>query len=335
MKQKRNFGIGVLGETAIKKTVAYAALAERMGYGACWVAEDYFCGGAFTIATACAAATSNIDIGIGVLNPYTRHPALIAMEAAALHEYAGGRLLLGLGSSNAIWIEKQMGIPFGQILPSLEECTQILRGMFNGERINLDGQVFHTAGIVPKVPVHGKLPLIYGVKSEKLLRMAGRLADGVLLSVGTSAEYVRWVKEQLAVGAQEAGRELGDDFTIAAYLLFSIDEDRQRARERVKKKLAYYMGLHGDHPIMRRAGISAEKASLFREGFLQANPRVDLVTEDMLDKLTISGTPQECRARLQGLLDAGVTQPVVFEYDEMPMEENMASVRRYLFEVLE
>ncbi|MDL2213945.1 LLM class flavin-dependent oxidoreductase [Clostridia bacterium OttesenSCG-928-O13] len=330
---KRNFGIGLLGETDITTTVDYARLAEELGYGAAWVAEDYFCGGAFTIATACAAATNSVDIGIGVLNPYTRHPALIAMEAAALQDYSSGRLLLGLGSSNALWIEKQMGIPFKDILPHLSECTQILRSMLGGQTTSLDGQVFHTQNMQPRVKAQTPAPLIYGVKSEKMLQQAGQVADGVLLSVGTSAPYVRWALAQVKEGASAAGRSI-DDFFVAAYLLISIDEDRGKARARVKKKLAHYMGLHGDHPIMRQAGFGPEVMAPFREGFLKGELREDLVTEEMLELLTVSGTPEDCRASLQQLLDAGVTQPVVFDYAEMDMAENMRLAQRHLFDVL-
>ena len=85
--------------------------AERAGLGSVWIIEDYFHPGAYALAAAAAAVTERLAIGLGVVNPYTRHPALLAMETAALAGIAPGRVVLGLGSSNRRWIEAQMGDP--------------------------------------------------------------------------------------------------------------------------------------------------------------------------------------------------------------------------------
>ncbi len=92
-------------------TVEWARAAERAGFGSVWIIEDYFHPGAFALAGAAAVATERIGIGLGVVNPYTRHPALLAMETAALAGLAPGRIALGLGSSNRRWIEEQMDDP--------------------------------------------------------------------------------------------------------------------------------------------------------------------------------------------------------------------------------
>lgn len=330
---KRQFGVGFKGENDINSTIAYAKIADDLGYQQCWVAEDYFFAGAFTMATACAANTKNINIGIGVLNPFTRHPALIAMEAAALYYFSGGRLTLGLGSSNKIWMEKQMGIPFTKIIKNLSECMSIIKAMLKEDSASFEGDIFQISDARLRVKGCEDLPIFLGVKSENLLRLAAAEADGILLSSGTSLPYVKWAKERLAEGAEKAGRDL-KEFAVAAYLIFSIDEDRALARNRCRERIAYYMGLHGDHPILRCTGMTAEEIMPFREAFLAGSLRTDLVTEKMIDTFTVSGTPDECREKLQCLLDAGVTHPVVFDYNILPMEENMKRVKEHLFDLV-
>lgn len=330
--QKKEFGVGFIGENSINENIKYAKQADQMGFTNCWIAEDYFYGGVYTMATACVAATENINVSIGVLNPFTRHPAVIAMESAALYTYSGKRLTLGLGGSNKVWIEQQAGIPFTRVVSKLDEAITIIRKMVNGETVNHDGENFHLRDVFLRVPNAGSLPIFMGVKSEKLLRLAAKKADGVVLSIGASLPYIKWVKEQLEQGAKEVGRNL-DDFSIAAYFVILIDEDRDKARALCRERVAYMIGLHGDHPIMRIAGLTPEQIEPFREGFLTGNHRADLVTEEMLDTFAIAGTPEECRQKLRLLYDAGLTQPVLFDYSLIPMEENMRRVKEYLFDV--
>ncbi|MDO5111754.1 MAG: LLM class flavin-dependent oxidoreductase [Clostridia bacterium] len=329
MDKTIRFGVGFLGDADVKEIVSNARLAEDMGFATCWVAEDYFCGGAFSIAAACAAHTQRIRVAIGVLNPYTRHPALSAMEAAALYRLSNGRLEVAIGASNKLWIEKQMGIPFAKPLSSVRDTVAIMRGVFAGEKFSYHGEAFSANDILPRTSKCEALPLLLGVKSEKMLHMAGQIADGVLLSVGTSANYVRWVKEELQKGAAVIGRDI-KDYRISAYLIFSIDEDRELARSKVKTKLAYYLGLHGDNVIMQQAGIAPELLTAFREGFLRGAYRTDLVTDEIIDALSVSGNPKECRQKLQALLDAGVTEPVLFQIPEIPVEENLGQIKTYL-----
>src|SRR5215472_18375429 len=108
MRKVREFGIGIESALA-KQFVAHAQLAESLGFGTFWVPEDLY-RGAFTLASAIASSTERIRIGLGILNPYVRHPATIAMELGALEEISGGRSILGIGAGFRPWIEGQLAI---------------------------------------------------------------------------------------------------------------------------------------------------------------------------------------------------------------------------------
>ena len=104
---------GLIHETTrAGDSVRHAILAEKLGFSSYWVPEDYAFPGAFSICSAIACQTERIKIGIGVLNPYTRHPVLTAMEFAALDQLSQGRGILGIGAGVKLWIEDQLGIPY-------------------------------------------------------------------------------------------------------------------------------------------------------------------------------------------------------------------------------
>ena len=103
-----SLGLALMAHEGPERVVQWAQAAERAGFGSVWIIEDYYHPGAFTLAGAVAASTERIGVGLGVVNPYTRHPALLAMEVAALIGIAPGRIVLGLGTSNRHWIESKM-----------------------------------------------------------------------------------------------------------------------------------------------------------------------------------------------------------------------------------
>ena len=147
-----SLGVALTGRGLPGSVGAWARDAERAGFGSVWIIEDYFQPGAFALAGAAAAATERITIGLGVVNPYTRHPAVLAMETAALAGIAPGRVVLGLGSSNRNWIEGQMKIPFDTPLQGLREGTEIVARLLAGERVSYAGTCFSVHDVALETP---------------------------------------------------------------------------------------------------------------------------------------------------------------------------------------
>lgn len=322
----KNMGIGFLGSTDLDAAVRNVKLAEELGFAGAWIAEDYFYGGAFTTVATCAAATSKIKLGTGVINPFSRHPVLIAMEAAALDIASHGRLIVGIGTSNLVWMEKKMGIPFQRPLRGLKEGVQILRRLIHGETVTQHGEAFNVTDVhLDLRPCRPDLPIYFGVKGPKALQMAGELGDGILLSLMTSEPYIRYAIEQIRSGRQKVGRDLAG-FEVAAYLLISMDDDRRVARERVKPMLAKYLGVHGDHPILRTSGMPLEDIMAFRNAFLTGTNALHLVKDEHIDLFAVAGTPVECREKLSRLIGAGLSHPIAFQISGFPMEQTMRSI---------
>lgn len=292
----------VSGKRPVREAVEVAQLVEARGLDEVWLTEDYVERGAFAVAGAVLAATRSVTVGIGVVNPWTRHPVLTAMETGALNELAPDRVVLGLGASNQRWMEAELGIPFVRPIQRLGESVEIIRAALAGVDVDHVGEAGRVRTRLSFSP--GPVPLILGVKGPRALKLAGAVADGVLLSVLSSPAYVEWAAQHLG-GPLRRG--------LASYVAVSYDRDRMAARERIRAFAAGFLGIHGEHPITRVAGVEPELAAAFRAGFLDGQPRADLVTDELLDTFVVAGDRDDLAAGLQRLASSGLETAVVFD----------------------
>ena len=292
-----SLGVALLGHGVPARTVDWARAAERAGLGSLWVIEDYFHPGAYALAATGAAVTERVVVGLGVVNPYTRHPALVAMETAALAGLAPDRVVLGLGSSNRKWIEAQMAIPFKAPLRGLREGVEIVRRLLDGQRVSYTGEVFTVNDVVLEAPPAERVPILLGVKGPRALALASETADGVHCSILASPGHVRRVR------ATTGGRK---DFTVIAYVPIAVSNDRGQARAWMRPLLARYLGaLHGQS-ILDDAGLDATRTQPFRDALVAGRMAAELVGDDIMDAVAIAGTPTECRAALSRWAEAGL-----------------------------
>lgn len=296
-------GIALVGPRSPRLVTQWARAAEGAGLDSVWLIEDYFQPGAYALAGAAAAVTERVAIGLGVVNPFTRHPAVLAMETAALAGIAPGRVALGLGSSNRGWIEAQMGIPFTAPLQAVREAVEIVRRLWAGERVSYAGRCFTLSGVrLDFPPPQAALPILLGVKGPRALAMAGEIADGVVCSILSSPAHVRRVRATTRRPARA--------FPVAAYIPTLIDANGARARRQIRAFLARYLAfLHGQS-ILKDAGLDERVTQPIRDAVLSGRPAADLVPDAAVGAVSLAGTPAECRAALAGWADAGLDAPV-------------------------
>lgn len=311
-------GLLLSGARPAREAVGLARDAEQAGMRDIWVSEDYFERGAFAVAGAVAAATERIRIGVGVVNPFTRHPLVTAMEYAALDEVSGGRAVLGLGASNPVWIQQHCGIPFTAPLTAVREATAIIRAALAGERLVTDGLHFRTDAALSFTPPRPDAPIHLGTKGRRGLALAGEVADGVLLSLLSAPSYIRWARKQV-----------GQPIETAAYLLAACDRDAQAARTAVRRPLATYLGVHGAHDITRVGGLPADLAGAFRAAWLAGSPAEDLVSDQLIDGFAVAGDPDQCRAGLDRFVDAGLATAILRDPGDPTVKPLLALAAEY------
>jgi len=251
------------GATHPRDCVALAKIAEANGYHAVWFPENAFGRGALPAASACAAATTTIGIGIGVFNPYNRHPTLMAMEIAALDELAQGRVRLGIGSGIAASTER-MGLSAARPLAAVRDAITILRAMLKGEEVDYAGELFSARKVKLDWPApRPDMPLLMAARGEQALALAGKLADGLIISNMCPAEFTQAAVLTMREAARQAQRAVPAE--VVQYVPCAVRLDRAEAHALAKREigemLASFWSLGARVPSAKAALLRAQAIS--------------------------------------------------------------------------
>ena len=279
-------------------------LAERHGYGSLWVTERYLQEETFALLGYLAAATGRVELGVGVVNPYTRHPALIAMGAATLDRLAGGRLLLGLGRSGRGVIEGALGIPYGAPREVLAGAVATVRSLLDGEQ---------AGGLRLALRPAGRVPIYLAAIGPRALRLAGGVADGVLLNAYVPPGYVRYAVEEVRAGARAAGRDPGA-VEVAGMLVVRLTDEPAALLPQLRERLAQILAephvgeLLLDHGGFDPGIVEPLRATLAASGAAAAAGHVGA---EIVEAFTVLGDAERCRERIAEYRAAGVDRPLL------------------------
>jgi 5,10-methylenetetrahydromethanopterin reductase len=306
--QPVRFAVSLQNDRPIAETVEHARLAESLGYREIWTNENGHYRGIFTVASTIAAHTTAARIGLGIVNPFHRHPSAIAMEAAALDEASGGRLMLGIGS--ALWNLRNLGEADERTqrpYTATVEAIQIIRALLRGDPVPASEQfTVSTEAKLDFEPLRRDLPVYAGAVNERMLRASGSYADSVELGALMSTGYVRWAIGVIGQGAVAAGRDPATQ-DIAAPLMVSIGTDAHAAREAVKTRLAYY--LHRVETVVH-AHSGADPGDIQKVRDVTTERGVDagaaVVTDEIIDTFAVAGDPALAVRRFREYAEAGL-----------------------------
>ena len=300
-------GLSLSNEVPVRETVALAVEAERLGLSEVWLPESGHGRGMFSVATAVALATERIKLGIGIVNPFWRHPSVIAMEAAALDEVAGARVMLGMGA--ALWTLRAFGEADARAerpLSAMVEAVRIVRALLRGEP-GVDGSIFPVrSDATLDFPVLARIPVYVGAVNAKMLHAAGAWADGVELGAIVSPGYARWAWHQVADGAQAMGRDPAE-LDLASNVLVSVDHDARAARDAVRSVLAYYMH-RVEEVVLSTSGAEPERIERVRHSVLEHGVEAGArqLDDALIDTFAAAGEPQHVVERLRQFAAAGL-----------------------------
>ncbi len=312
------FGLGISNCRPASQVVDEVRRAESLGAEIAFIAEDVNCRDAFQLAGLAASATATIRLATGVVNPYTRNPTSIAMAIATLDEVCGGRATLGIGSSSPSLIEGQMGIPHGKPVQVLREAVTIIRALLAGERVTANGERFNFRDAKLEVrPIQPRIPIYLAAMGPLALRLAGQIADGVLLNVGASTEYVRWAIDEIRIGAEAAGRDPGT-VTIAAWLTVYVTDEYESGLHKARAWLAGMLSIprQGELLLAHAGGDSAILAEIRRlyRAYPHSGDReaaAAVVPPELAERMALIGNVERVRERLEEYRQAGVQVPVL------------------------
>ncbi len=294
------FGIRLSGALDPRRCVELAQAAENHSLASVWFAENPFQRGIMPTAGACAAATRRVRLGIGVVNPFGRHPTLIAMELAALDTLSGGRAVLGIGSGIAAAV-RSMGFAGDRPVIAVREAIAIIRAMLAGETATCRGIVFSVDGVrLGFQATRPDLPIYMAAAGERGLRACGEIADGLVVSNLTPPRSVERMATIVSEAAVRAGRKMP---RIVQYVPCVARPDGAAARQAVKKvigeMLKSFWPIGDEWPVAKQ--LIVQESEIPHDEFAAALDRLrrgeaaeSVIDERYVAAFAIAGTAREC-----------------------------------------
>lgn len=317
-KPKNRMALYLQDSHDLRDGLDYVRYAESRGFEAVWQAESRLVRDAIVPMAAYAAVTDRLKVGSGVINNWTRNIGLLAATYLTLDDLAPNRIICGIG---AWWdpLAKNVGIDRKKPLTAMRETVIILRRLLNLERVTFHGEFLHVDGIELDV-VHGRreprnVPIMIGATGDLMMEMTGEISDGCVMNYCVPPEYNDKALELLDKGARKAGRTL-DDIDRPQLIVCSVDNDHDKAIDTTRGLLCQYLAQQPH--IAKASGVSMDVVAEIQSilGWPatkeQINKAKHLVPEDLIHKITASGTPSEARAKVNEYVKRGCTCPILY-----------------------
>lgn len=296
----------------------YVRYAEAKGFEAVWQAESRLVRDAIVPMAAYAAVTEKIKVGSGVTNNWTRNIGLLAATYLTLDDLAPNRIICGIG---AWWdpLAKNVGIDRKKPLAAMRETVTVLRRLLDMENVTFSGEFVHVQGIELDV-VHGRreprnVPIYIGATGDLMMEMAGEIADGVVLNYCVPPEYNVKALELLDKGAKKAGRRM-DAIDRPQLIVCSVDRDHDKAIDTTRELLTQYLAQQPH--IAKASGVSPDIVAQIQSilGWPATHEQIKkakhLVPEELILRITASGTPDEAREKVAEYSRNGCTCPILY-----------------------
>jgi probable F420-dependent oxidoreductase len=295
-------------QVPVKECLEGAVLAEQNGFGCVWKGESNS-RDPLVVLTAMAAHTSSIRLGMAVYHIFGRSPVTLGIQAATLNELSGGRLIVGLGIANPT-LAGWHGADFDRPLRRLREYVEVLRMAYSGGRVDYQGECYRVSGfkLAFEPPPH-PLRVWLGALGPQMTRLAGRISDGLIINMA-NPPMIREIVEGFHEGARGVGRD-ASGLDVVAKVRVSINGDREKARQALKKVATFYALAYGYRDLLTRMGwgrvVEAVGQAYRQGGFQRARQEIP---DELLEGVPMVAATNldEVRRRLVDYEAAGATR---------------------------
>ena len=303
----------------IRQAMGFVARAEALGFAAVWQADSRLVREATVPMAAFAATTERIAVGSGVIDIWTRNPARLASLFSTLDDLAPGRIVAGLG---AWWdpLAAKVGVARDRPLRVMREVVESVRALLACDGpVTYDGAYVHLDGVeldyVHQERRAKQVPLYVGATGMQMMRLAGEIADGAVLNYLVSPAYNDRALAALSEGADRAGRTL-DDVDRPQLVVCSLSEDRGAALDAARLLVTQYLGQQPH--IGKASGVDQsvlddiKRVMTWPAGPEEIRAAMRFVPDEIVQLVSASGTPDECRAKVREYVDSGATCPILY-----------------------
>jgi len=270
-------GIELLPDKPYYEVEHLAVLAEKHGFDYLWLTEHYNNRNPYPLLATIAFKTTKAKIGVGVTNPYTMHPALIASTIMTIDEISDGRAVLGISAGDKITLES-LGIKREKPLKYVREAVEVIRRLMSGKPVSYNGEVFKVNG---KMNFSRFVPIYIGAQGEKMIRLALEIGDGILLNVSKPEDA-----------------KLKTDKKVAVCCSVCADDDIDKAKELAKVVVGYIIA-GSSKKFLEKKGISVEKAEEIKELISKGKFGEIQIEDEILSEFCIYGTISDVIAEIE------------------------------------
>jgi len=302
----------------LRQGMKLAQYAEKHGFEAVWQAESRLVRDAIVPMAAFAAVTDRLKVGSGVINNWTRNIGLLAATFLTLDDLAPDRIICGIG---AWWdpLAANVGIERRKPLLAMRETIEVMRRLLNMENVTYEGEFHQVKGIELDV-VHGRreprhVPIMIGATGSKMMELAGEIADGAVLNYCVPPEYNIHALQQLEAGAERAGRTLAE-LDRPQLVVCSVDMDQAKALDGARWLLTQYIA---QQPHITKASNTPAETVAQIQSILgwpatkeQIQEAMKLVPDELVQRITASGRPEEVKAKVRQYVANGCTCPILY-----------------------
>jgi 5,10-methylenetetrahydromethanopterin reductase len=329
--------IASLGAEPGPRYLAQVKLAERLGFHAFFHNDKKWARDVFARLGAATQATSRIGLGTSVIDPYTRHPALMAQACATLEELTPGRLRVVMGSGSHFETLPGYGNP--KPVAALREAAQLMRALWAGEKITVDGQVVKFKdGALDWKPASAP-PLYIASRGPQILKLAGEIADGILIGSFSTAPGIAYAKQHILPGLKASGRDWSDVRMCSWIYLSVLDRADEPVPDGIRRGVSFAFWSSRKVLSQMADQLAPDISPEFRRFIHEAPPEWSpaimtelrrLIPRGIIDSLAVVGTAEQIVERLRKLEAAGIQEVIIWPFPKegQETEDFMAKLAR-------
>ncbi|MDH5463378.1 MAG: LLM class flavin-dependent oxidoreductase [Nitrosopumilus sp.] len=288
---------------SVNEVISCSEILSKTNVDTIWIPETWGMEN-FSMLSAISSKTTAQKIGSSIINIYSRSPSTIAMGAATVDTLSDGRLVLGLGTSSLPIVETFHGYKFENPLQRMREYVEIIKLALSGKQVNYDGEIFNLKNFTLLIkPKRNHIPIYMAAVNQKMISLAWEIGDGVIF-------YLRPINEMKeTISKMQSAKKID----VTCQLITCVSEDADIAIQRAKRTVAFYVSVGKVYrDFLARNGFKKETENIldeFKKSGFKSNH--EFVTDNMLQSLAISGTPDECKKQFKRFTDAGIDLPII------------------------
>lgn len=298
------FGL-TLGNENYQKLTKSAKKAENQGFDSLWVA-DMYSKDVYVTLSALALSTKRILLGTSVTNPYSRHPFHIAQAISSVNELSNGRAILGIGCGSKKNLLDPLSIDRKLPIQTVKESIIVIKKLLMGEQTSFKGKTIILKDVKLNMNPNINIPIYIGARGSKMLRLAGEIADGVIISSLTTPSALKYALDSVKLGALKADRKYSDIRTYI-FVRICVSNDSDEARQLMRKNIPYRIW-DDNWSTLNKLGYDYNIVNAIRREFSADNLEAasTLVTDQMIEDFGITGTVEECIKKIKKLEGTGI-----------------------------